>query len=104
MKRGYTKSEIMTTAWKLARQGAKKFGGSAKQYIGEALKLVYKRLKSLVVIPAWFVNKKSVLTKVLSDATGVILKETEKAVYVECLGDTFWCPKSVARNYKIIRQ
>lgn len=37
-----TKSQIFTTAWVIAKQGAAKFGGSSKEYFAEALKLAYK--------------------------------------------------------------
>lgn len=42
------RSDIMKAAWELARFGAKKFGGSAKEYLAEALKIVWKRAKTLV--------------------------------------------------------
>lgn len=41
---GYTMSTIMKGAWKLARRGAKKFGGSAREYFAESLKTVWARV------------------------------------------------------------
>lgn len=38
---------IMTNAWKIAREAAKKFGGKAIEYIGGALKMVWEAAKGL---------------------------------------------------------
>lgn len=35
------KKQIMTNAWKIARNGAAKFGGSAKEYFAESLKIAW---------------------------------------------------------------
>lgn len=35
----------MTKAWEIARKGAKQFGGSVKQYFGEALKMAWAIVK-----------------------------------------------------------
>ena len=37
-----TKSNIFKTAWRIAKEGAAKFGGSSKEYFAESLKLAYK--------------------------------------------------------------
>lgn len=37
-----TKSQIFTTAWVIAKQGAAKFGGSSKDYFAASLKIAYK--------------------------------------------------------------
>ena len=39
--------EIMTNAWKIAKDAAKKFGGKATEYIGGALKMAWKAAKGL---------------------------------------------------------
>lgn len=36
------KQQIMKAAWEIARKGARQFGGSAKEYFAEALKLAWK--------------------------------------------------------------
>jgi hypothetical protein len=38
---------IMTNAWKIARNAAKKFGGKAIEYIGGALKMAWQAAKEL---------------------------------------------------------
>ena len=35
------KKEIMTLAWEIAKRGAKRFGGSAVEYIAEAMKIAW---------------------------------------------------------------
>ena len=37
--------EIFLDAWKLARQGARRFGGKAREYFAQSLKWVYANLK-----------------------------------------------------------
>ncbi len=98
---GFTKEQIMKGAWALAKMGAKKFGGTARQYFSEALKTIWARVKSCVRIPAWFVAKKvgdfaNINTKVVKCW---IKRETEKAVLVEYaeLNEEFWCPKSLLK-------
>lgn len=39
--------KVMVRAWEIAREGAKKFGGKAIEYIAEALKLAWKEVKGL---------------------------------------------------------
>lgn len=39
--------EVMTNAWKIARDAAKKFGGKAIEYISGALKMAWKMAKGL---------------------------------------------------------
>ena len=36
---------VMTTAWKIAKEGAAKFGGSVKSYFAEALKMAWAQVK-----------------------------------------------------------
>lgn len=36
-----SKSAIFKSAWKLAKEGAKRFGGSSKDYFSESLKITY---------------------------------------------------------------
>lgn len=40
--------KVMVRAWEIAREGAKKFGGKAVEYIAEALKLAWKEVKNAV--------------------------------------------------------
>lgn len=39
--------EVMTNAWEIAKNAAKKFGGKAIEYIGGALKMAWKAAKGL---------------------------------------------------------
>ena len=39
--------KVMVRAWEIAREGAKKFGGKAIEYIAEALKLAWKEVKAM---------------------------------------------------------
>ncbi|MCC8990611.1 MAG: hypothetical protein LM516_07560 [Staphylococcus sp.] len=39
------KKEVMTNAWKIAKNAAKKFGGKAIEYIAEALKMAWSAIK-----------------------------------------------------------
>lgn len=48
------KAQVMTRAWEIARAAVKTFGGKAKQYISEALKMAWAEVKTSVVK---FVNK-----------------------------------------------
>lgn len=117
----YDLSNIMTRAWMRAKYIAAHQGGKAYQYIGYALRLVWKKVKNeqrkiakkiaefsyenleLKHIPEW------ILVKNLGDAylavaceliSMRVIRETEKAVLIEFLveGGYFvkmWCPKSV---------
>ncbi|MCT2951087.1 hypothetical protein EFM79_00825, partial [Streptococcus thermophilus] len=39
------KKEIMTKAWKIAKEAAKKFGGKSIEYIAEAMKMAWAAVK-----------------------------------------------------------
>lgn len=94
----FTRSQIMKAAWEIARRAANKFGGKAKQYISEALKMVWVRVKSTVMVPSWFIAKKTGgIRPVEKTVKGFVEKETEKAVLVKvpAIGDNLWVPKSV---------
>ena len=39
------KSQVMKNAWKIAKEGAKKFGGKAIEYIAEAMKMAWSSAK-----------------------------------------------------------
>lgn len=39
-----TRSELFKAAWRLARQGAARFGGSARRYFAAALRMIYASL------------------------------------------------------------
>lgn len=43
------RKRIMTVAWQLAKQGARKYGGSSKDYIAEALRIVWEVSRSALV-------------------------------------------------------
>lgn len=40
-----SKAEIFTNAWKLAKDGAERFGGSCRDYFAQALKMAYAATK-----------------------------------------------------------
>ncbi len=40
------KKEVKTLAWQIAKRGAKRFGGSAVEYIAEAMKIAWGIVKS----------------------------------------------------------
>ena len=50
MKKSVNLSMIMKSAWTLAREGAKKFGGNARTYFSSALSIAWKEEKSLAVM------------------------------------------------------
>lgn len=94
--KNYTKSDVMRCAWELARIGQRKFGGNVKKYFSEALKAVWAKIKEVIMIPFWFINKK-VGCYITEDRKALVLKETEKAVLVRVLRSMteMWVPKSV---------
>lgn len=95
------KSYIMKAAWELARRGQKKFGGKVKDYLSESLKILYARIKTMVKVPTWFINKKFLVVGFCSDFEhGYIEKETEKAIFVKLrrCKERLWVPKSIMGN------
>lgn len=46
------KHNIMTTAWSLAREGAKKFGGKVREYFSAALRMAWEACKKPVNVVA----------------------------------------------------
>lgn len=42
------KRTVMTRAWEIVREAVKNFGGKAKQYISEALKMAWAEIKNVV--------------------------------------------------------
>ncbi|MEK1297429.1 hypothetical protein HCY78_10370 [Limosilactobacillus fermentum] len=47
-----TKKQIMTAAWKVAKQSVNKFGGSAIEYIAGALKMAWAAVKTVNYVQA----------------------------------------------------
>lgn len=47
-----TKKEIMSNAWKIAKEGQKAFGGKVSEYFAEALKMAWAQAKSTIDIKA----------------------------------------------------
>lgn len=47
-----SKSEIFAAAWTAARKGAAKFGGSAREFFSESLRMAYAFFKARAVKPA----------------------------------------------------
>jgi len=104
----------MNNAWKIARNGVKRFGGRASDYIAEALKLAWKMYKQIrdkkggriAGIAPWFIRKtfghESMVAQI-NNSVFIIKKETEKAFYIEAVAheggidivNKFWVPKSV---------
>lgn len=90
------KSEMFKRAWNAAKIAANHFGGTAKEYFSECLKLVWKVAKRvLVTVPNWFIKKNLFVELGYDLRTVAILKETEKAVLVNIIGNELWCPKSI---------
>jgi hypothetical protein len=46
------KKELMESAWKIAREGQKAFGGKVSEYFAEALKMAWAQAKSAIDIEA----------------------------------------------------
>lgn len=105
---------IMTMAWKLARHGAKKFGGSVKLYFAAALKAAWKSYKESLVkkgsdimgMAEWWIEKnfgKQFVGLFNGLSKLEIVKQTEKAYYIKQtqldapikVTNEFWVPKSV---------
>ncbi len=108
------KKVLMGNAWNLAYKGVKRFGGKATDYIAEAMKWawnMYKALKAkkggkIAGIAPWFIRKTfehPSMENQIAVSTYNILKETEKAYYIEAVDhkggidivNKFWAPKSV---------
>lgn len=105
---------LMNNAWKIARNGQKRFGGKVTDYLAEAMKIawkLYKELKAkkggkIAAIAPWFIRKtfdhKSMVQQI-AGSTYNVLKETEKAFYIEAVAheggidivNKFWAHKSV---------
>lgn len=47
-----TKKEIMSNAWKIAKEGQKAFGGKISEYFAEALKMAWAQVKNCIDIDA----------------------------------------------------
>lgn len=109
-----TKKTIMINAWKIARNGVKRFGGKATDYIASAMKIswnMYKALKAkkgdITRIAPWFLEKtfghKSMVQQINGDSTLKIKKATDKAFLIVATAfqsgievvNEFWAPKSV---------
>lgn len=105
---------LMNNAWKIARNGVKRFGGRATDYIAEAMKIawkLYKELKAkkggkIAAIAPWFVRKTFGHESMVQQIAGSIYnvkKETAKAYLIEAVAheggidivNKFWAPKSV---------
>lgn len=76
-----TKSEIMKTAWKIAKKASLEFGVSIRTYLSESLKL------------AWELAKKGILS---------IQRRTKKALLMSLDGVTFWIQKRWLRANKTL--
>jgi len=109
-----TKRSVMNNAWKIARNGVKRFGGRASDYIAEAMRIAWRlylelRAKKggrIAGIAPWFIRKtfghESMVEQITVSVYNV-LKETKKAFYIEAVAheggidivNKFWVPKSV---------
>lgn len=103
-------SILMKNAWAAARNGAKKHGGSPKEYISEALKQAWKLkrqfegkepgMEPTIEIKVWFMNKNFTTEEsfVAKRSDREIIKETEKAVQIKFSSKygtiVKWVPKS----------
>lgn len=102
-----TMKVLFKNAWKFAKDGAKQFGGSAKEYFAAALKKAWKLKRefenpaSSLEIKQWFVNKNFFGEEArIADYSydRQIERETAKAVLIKFVSDygtmTKWVPKS----------
>lgn len=97
-----TKSTIMKKAWEIAKTACSKFGGSAKEYFSEALRLTWAKVKEIVSVkkvevPDWFCKKTIGYGMGYAFRTVKVLRETEKAVLVTLAGSDVWVPKSIIK-------
>ncbi|AKS73703.1 hypothetical protein RN70_07195 [Staphylococcus schleiferi] len=104
-----TKSKLFKNAWAIAKSGANKFGGSAKEYFSEALKMAYKGAilaKAEIEIPAWIVRKNVGNVYVVEKSVLSVKRETEKALLIHADGKfgefDFWTPKSVLKTVNVV--
>lgn len=99
--------QVMVKAWEIAKAAVNKFGGKAKEYIAEAMKIAWAQVKTastitIVEVKNWFVNKNftSEQAYAINDADRFqIVDETEKAYKLRvatAFGNIVsWFPKSV---------
>ncbi|PWA05486.1 hypothetical protein DCC39_18035 [Pueribacillus theae] len=68
---------VMKRAWEMAKEGAKKFGGKAIEYIAESLKLAWKEVKNAVnELPKLIGSEKQI--KWAEDIREKFIKNVEK--------------------------
>ena len=93
----YNTKMIMKRAWRIAKSAVKKFGGKAKQYFAEAMKMAWAEAKRTeeVLVPSWFIRKQTGERYSAKYVKAYVEKETEKAVLVDLGFLYFWCPKSI---------
>lgn len=101
-----TKRTLFCTAWKIAKEGAVKFGGKSRDYFSEALKEAWSRIKALVLVPTWIINKNlgfPLFDKAEKTTVCKRMHETEKAILCRTLyKDEIWVPKSVIISENVI--
>ncbi|WP_348658943.1 hypothetical protein [Heyndrickxia faecalis] len=114
MNKSLSMKVLMNNAWKIARNGVKRFGGKATDYIAEAMKIawkLYKELRSkkggrIAAIAPWFIRKTfghESMVQQIAGSTYSVKKETAKAYLIEAVAhegginivNEFWAPKSV---------
>ncbi|MCS4487174.1 hypothetical protein [Staphylococcus americanisciuri] len=103
------KKQLFKHAWKLAKEGAEKFGGTSKEYFAEALKMAWAILKDYnrpeIEVPAWIVRKNVGNVHVVAKSVLSVEKETEKALCIHATGKfgsfSFWTPKSVLKEKNV---
>lgn len=98
------KSRLFKEAWKIAKNGQKKFGGSVKEYFAESLKMAHKGIvlaPATIEIPEWIVRKNVGNVYVVKMSVLSVKRETEKALLIHATGKfgefDFWTPKSVLK-------
>ncbi|MCD8916387.1 hypothetical protein K2V61_12640 [Staphylococcus simulans] len=102
------KSNLFKNAWAIAKQGQKEFGGKAKEYFAEALKMAYKGItlkQAEIEIPEWIVRKNVGNVYVVEKSVLSVKRETEKALLIHASGKfgdfDFWTPKSVLKTTNV---
>ena len=80
----YPRRSIFATAWSLARRGARRFGGTARQYLAAALKQAWVEARDLAATVA--AQRARVLAEVAAirfeaSPLGVVIRRREEAAF-----------------------
>jgi hypothetical protein len=91
------KKKVMQRAWELARQGVKQFGGKAKEYFPESLRMAWAETKKVYIVETHEAEK--VLEIVKYGENGIKLVEAEPCEKIVSGGGKYSMPR-VTQIYK----